>query len=89
MAVGVGSQKIVGRVHMYTVVIGSDHLPTSFSILENQPMDMLLGLDMLRRHQCILDLRQNRLVIGTTGNSTPFLSESELPEHAKPKERST
>ena len=25
--------------------------PSSFSILEAQPMDMLLGLDMLKKHQ--------------------------------------
>eukprot|EP00053_Salpingoeca_punica_P007720 m.70388 g.70388 ORF g.70388 m.70388 type:complete len:368 (-) comp14293_c0_seq1:197-1300(-) len=86
MAVGVGTQKIVGRVHMHSVVIAGNHLPTSFSILENQPMDMLLGLDMLRRHQCILDLKNNKLVIGTTGSSTPFLSEADLPPCARLKE---
>jgi DNA damage-inducible protein 1 len=80
MAVGVGSQKIVGRVHMYALEIAGDHLPTSFSILEQQPMDMLLGLDMLRRHQCVIDLRENRLIIGTTGSTTPFLSEADIPK---------
>jgi len=79
MAVGVGSQKIIGRVHMYELQIGDDHLPTSFSILENQPMDMLLGLDMLKRHRCIIDLQENCLRIGTTGSSTRFLPESEIP----------
>lgn len=79
VAVGVGRQKILGRVHMYSLEIAGDHLPTSFSILENQPMDMLLGLDMLRRHQCCIDLRQNRLLIGTTGHSTEFLGEAEIP----------
>ena len=43
MAVGVGTQKIIGRVHMAQVQIEETFLPTSFSILENQPMDMLLG----------------------------------------------
>ena len=33
------------------IQIGPDFLQTSFSILEEQPMDMLLGLDMLKRHQ--------------------------------------
>ena len=33
------------------IKIENDFLQSSFSILENQPMDMLLGLDMLKRHQ--------------------------------------
>lgn len=33
------------------IQIGNDFLQSSFSILEEQPMDMLLGLDMLKRHQ--------------------------------------
>lgn len=33
------------------VQIEGDFLACSFSILEEQPMDMLLGLDMLKRHQ--------------------------------------
>ena len=33
------------------IQIGTDFLQSSFSILEDQPMDMLLGLDMLKRHQ--------------------------------------
>lgn len=83
IAKGVGVQKIIGRIHMVQIQIESDYLTTSFSVLEEQPMDMLLGLDMLKRHQCSIDLARNGLRIGTTGTETPFLSERELPECAR------
>lgn len=78
VAKGVGVQKIIGRIHMVQLQIEKDFLTTSFSILEEQPMDMLLGLDMLKRHQCNIDLQKNVLHIGTTGTETPFLPENEL-----------
>ncbi|XP_029433987.1 protein DDI1 homolog 2 isoform X2 [Rhinatrema bivittatum] len=83
IAKGVGTQKIIGRVHLAQVQIEGDFLPCSFSILEEQPMDMLLGLDMLKRHQCSIDLKMNVLLIGTTGTQTTFLPEGELPECAR------
>ncbi|XP_051568606.1 protein DDI1 homolog 2 isoform X4 [Myxocyprinus asiaticus] len=83
IAKGVGTQKIIGRVHLAQVQIEGDFLPCSFSILEDQPMDMLLGLDMLKRHQCSIDLKKNVLLIGTTGTETRFLPEAELPECAR------
>jgi DNA damage-inducible protein 1 len=33
--------------------------------------------------QCVIDLKRNLLLIGTTGTETRFLSESELPECAR------
>lgn len=83
VALGVGTQKIIGRIHLVQLEINGDFLPSSFMILEHQPMDMLLGLDMLRRYQCTIDLKQNLLRIGTTGTETRFLSESEIPKMSK------
>merc|ERR1719430_3125787 len=83
IAKGVGTQKIIGRVHMAQIQIESDFLTSSFSILEEQPMDMLLGLDMLKKHQCTIDLKKNVLVIGSTGTKTRFLPEANLPECAR------
>merc|ERR1740137_166911 len=83
IAKGVGTQKIIGRVHMAQIQIETAFLTSSFSILEDQPMDMLLGLDMLKKHQCTIDLKKNALVIGTTGTETRFLPESELPPCAR------
>merc|ERR1719334_2658072 len=83
IAKGVGTQKIIGRVHMAQIQVENDYLTSSFSILEEQPMDMLLGLDMLKRHQCTIDLKDNVLVIGSTGTKTRFLPEADLPECAR------
>lgn len=83
IAKGVGVQKIIGRIHMVQIQIENDFLTSSFSVLEQQPMDMLLGLDMLKRHQCSIDLKNSTLLIGTTGTTTRFLTESELPDCAR------
>lgn len=68
---------------MAQVEIENVFLLTSFSVLEDQTMDMLLGLDMLKRHQCTIDLQHNLLRIGTTGTETTFLPENELPTHSR------
>ncbi|XP_055629240.1 protein DDI1 homolog 2 [Toxorhynchites rutilus septentrionalis] len=83
IAKGVGVQKIIGRIHMVQIQIENDFLTSSFSVLEDQPMDMLLGLDMLKRHQCNIDLKHNVLLIGTTGTKTQFLAEGDLPDCAR------
>lgn len=54
----------------------------SFDVLEDQAMDVLLGLDMLKRHQCLIDLRENCLHLGDH-TKTRFLHENELPAHAR------
>lgn len=81
IARGVGTQKILGRIHLVQLEINGIYIPSSFMILEEQPMEMLLGLDMLRRYQCTIDLHKNCLRIGTTGTETTFLHENEIPKY--------
>lgn len=79
-AKGVGSAKILGRIHMAMVSLGGIVVPMSISVLEEQSMEFLIGLDQLRRHQMCIDLKTGCLRIGDDA-AVPFLGEGELPEH--------
>jgi DNA damage-inducible protein 1 len=56
MAVGVGTSKILGRVHAANMEILGKTFVCSFTVLEDNKVDLLFGLDNLKRHQCCIDL---------------------------------
>lgn len=80
-AKGVGTANILGRIHMAQMKFGSTFFPVSLTVLENDGVDFLFGLDTLKRNRCCIDLVKNVLRIeGANGaEEAPFLGESELP----------
>uniref|UniRef100_A0A7S1MS56 CUE domain-containing protein n=1 Tax=Neobodo designis TaxID=312471 RepID=A0A7S1MS56_NEODS len=85
VATGVGSSRIIGRVHMAQVCLGEGDsrlfLPMSITVLEQDSMDFLIGLDQLRRHRMCIDLSAN--VLRCDSHSFEFLPEHALPDHIR------
>lgn len=49
VASGVGTGKIIGKIHSYPIQMLDKKIPCSFTVLESINIDFLLGLDSLRR----------------------------------------
>ncbi|CCF54314.1 uncharacterized protein UHO2_01716 [Ustilago hordei] len=82
IARGVGTAKILGRVHSTQLQLGKGlFLPCSFTIMEGKGVDMLFGLDMLKRYQASIDLAKG--VLRVNEEEIRFLDEHELPEEAR------
>jgi DNA damage-inducible protein 1 len=77
VAVGVGEAKIVGSVHLAPIVIGKRSYNCSFTVLDGEAgnMDLLRGLDMLRKTKTMIDLRSDCLHVG--GDKPPLLGEAQ------------
>ncbi|XP_010063225.1 protein DNA-DAMAGE INDUCIBLE 1 isoform X1 [Eucalyptus grandis] len=87
IAHGVGQSEILGRIHVASIKIGNIFYPCSFLVLDAPNMEFLFGLDMLRKHQCIIDLKENVLRVGGGEVSVPFLQEKDIPSRFLDEER--
>lgn len=81
VAVGVGSAKIVGRIHSCALQVGASFISTSVTVLDQRDgPQFLFGLDNLKRHQCAIDLAAGELRIGSANVALPFLGAHAVPQ---------
>jgi len=57
------------------IKIGHSYLPSSFSIIDDDSMELIIGLDLLKKFQAQIDLKWNVLRIGD--EVVPFMQEPE------------
>ncbi|CRG95612.1 DNA-damage inducible protein, putative [Plasmodium gallinaceum] len=76
IAKGVGTKTILGKIHMIDIKIGNHFYAVSLTIIDEYDIEFIFGLDLLKRHQCSIDLKQNALIIDN--DKIPFLSEKDV-----------
>ena len=62
--VGVGEKNILGKIWCVDIIIGHYALPSCFTVLDGFDIDLIFGLDMLKKHKCGIDFTNNCMVIG-------------------------
>ena len=73
--IGVGTQKIYGKVYYVDITIEDFSIPCSFTIVDDKDdvkTPVIFGLDMLHRHSCYLDIGGKKMIMG--GKDIPFIT---------------
>lgn len=78
LVLGVGQQTSLGRIWQLQLQVKDRFFVLSATVLQSFSHDMLLGLDMMKRHHCIIDLSKNILVFGSEGVYTTFYNEQQV-----------
>lgn len=67
VAAGVGRARIIGKISNVICELGHVEFPMDFIVLDAQDKILLLGLDLMRRYKCIVDLEKDVLIFGGRG----------------------
>lgn len=77
VAKGVGTSKILGRIHMAQLQLGSEFFPISINVLDSiSSWGLLIGLDFIRRHRCTLDFLEHSFNINS--QKIKFLNDADV-----------
>merc|ERR1712232_823950 len=82
VAAGVGRAKIVGKIHNVVATFGHVEFKMEFMVLEVPDRILILGMDQMRKYNCIIDLQKDVLVFGGSGGvEVPMLPPDKAPTY--------
>ena len=76
--VGVGQTTSLGRIWQIPLEIEGRYFVMSAVVLDKFSHEVLLGLDMMKRHRCVIDLVNHNLVFSLENVSTKFKTDHEV-----------
>lgn len=83
MAAGVGRARIVGKITNVICTLGNVEFHMDFMVLDAPDKLLLLGLDLMRKYKCIIDLQKEVLIFGGNGGvEVPMLPPAQQTTHA-------
>ena len=78
IATGVGTSRILGVIHAAQLKLNGKFLMCKITVIENNAVGCIFGLDNMRSHGCTIDLRKGALVFPSAGIEAKFLSDGEI-----------
>ncbi|KHJ96298.1 UBA/TS-N domain protein [Oesophagostomum dentatum] len=73
-----GFQKFVGKIHSCQVKVEDRYFPCNFDVMADREMDLLLGLNILKRHQCNINLKSNMYIHSHVFWESEFMVDNDL-----------
>eukprot|EP00978_Attheya_sp_CCMP212_P021805 scaffold64098_cov53-Attheya_sp.AAC.6 len=79
----VGRARIVGKITNVICTLGNVEFHMDFMVLDAPDKLLLLGLDLMRKYNCIIDLQKEVLIFGGNGGvEVPMLPPAQQTTHA-------
>lgn len=82
VAAGVGTAKIIGKIPNVVATFGHVEFRMDFMVLEVPDKLLILGMDQMRKYNCIVDLQRDVLIFGGSGGvEVPMLPPDKTPSY--------
>jgi DNA damage-inducible protein 1 len=62
VVVGLGTKKIIGKIHYLELQLENFNLPCRFTIIDDDDIKIILGLNSMLSLGCIIDLKNKKMV---------------------------
>jgi DNA damage-inducible protein 1 len=60
--VGIGTKKMVGKIHYIDIQLENFNLPCGFTIIDNDDLKIMLGLNTMLSTGCVLNLKNKKMI---------------------------
>jgi DNA damage-inducible protein 1 len=60
--VGIGTKKMIGKIHYLDIQLDNFNLPCGFTIIDDNDIKIMLGLNSMLSLGCMIDLKNKKMI---------------------------